>query len=372
MMNGNRSEESGETIPAAAARRPGGGERGPGRRAWLIARWIGLALAGPWAATASADVLTCGSTVGPGKKVVLEGSVTGCRPDLPAITVIGPVTLDLNGQTVSCATDGTIGQRPFGIQVIGERARIKNGRVVDCLVGVALQGEGGHSLSEMSIERPVVEGVYAGGDRNRISDVTVTSSYMGVGISVDGARNTLTRCTSNGNYREGFRIWGEGNRVSRGVASDNGSRGFEVRGDRVRLSGNVALYTRDPGATGDGDGIVIFGISPVLTGNTASFNVGRGFDVIANLARITSNSASGNGREGFIASGTANVLQRNSARTNRGAGIRLRSGAEETRVLANTALGNDPAALDLRDDSAGCGTNRWGANVFETASSCIE
>mgnify|MGYP001396255378 CR=1 FL=1 len=333
----------------------------------LLAVLIGAA----WAWPARAAVLGCGAIVGPGRTMALEADVTACGPGLPAVTVVGPVTLDLRGHEVTCASGATPGDRPIGIQVLGSKAKVKNGTVRGCLLGVSLEGEG-HTLSQMLIDRSLLEGVYVAGTRNRLKDVVSAASQYGGGFLVDGESNRVSGCTASGNSRQGFEILGHGNQLGRSVASSNRYRGVDVRGDHARLVRNTVVYTDDLASGGDGLGFAVFGIDPVLTRNAASFNDGDGFQISANAASITANSASNNGGDGFSVHGRSNLLPRNTAKNNARSGIRLRPGSELSRVLRNVSLGHSQPSFDL-SDGASCGVNLWIANPFTSRSStCIE
>jgi hypothetical protein len=84
---------------------------------------------------------TCGGTVGPGGTLVMTADITGCATS-PALTIVGPVTVDMNGHTVGCSSGtGT------GIEQDGASAILKNGVVgPSCGIAVVASGSGKHQV----------------------------------------------------------------------------------------------------------------------------------------------------------------------------------------------------------------------------------
>ena len=80
----------------------------------------------------AADI-QCGDTIGAGERVKLAHDIGPCSGG-PAITVVGPAVLDLNGHTV--AGNGDID----GIVLEGKKARIMNGTVIGCYNAVVVMG----------------------------------------------------------------------------------------------------------------------------------------------------------------------------------------------------------------------------------------
>jgi parallel beta-helix repeat protein len=339
-------------------------------RAARAAHTAALAVALAWlVASGEAAAVQCGDTVGPGGTVVLDQDLVACPTGRPALTVVGPVTLDLGSRRISCATDAQGWSGTYGVLVVGERAQVRNGTISDCLAGVLLRGAGRHRVTSVLVERSTVEGVYVGGDRNRLTDVTVSSSHARGGFLVEGERNVLTRCTASGNAGAGFRMVGYANNVTRSVAADNLHRGFEILGEAVKLTRNLALLSREAYGSGDGDGFEVFAVRPSVVDNVATLNAGRGFDVNASGGKLTRNVASNNGRDGYRLYGDGIAFQRNEARSNQLSGVRV--GGTGMRLAANTALGHPEPEFDLRDVPS-CNGNVWRANVYGTKSTdCI-
>jgi len=81
---------------------------------------------------ASAGHAACGAVLGPGGSHVLDSNVGPCPGT--ALTLIGPVTLDMRGRTVSC------GGGSIGIDISGRGVQLRNGTVRDCAIGVFVFG----------------------------------------------------------------------------------------------------------------------------------------------------------------------------------------------------------------------------------------
>src|SRR5262249_9103730 len=87
-----------------------------------------------------AEALNCGDTLGPGGSFTLTADVGPCTP--PAgLFVAGPVTVNLNGHTVTCDTSGG---GNIGIDIQGSGAVLKNGLVILCNTGVQIEGNTSH------------------------------------------------------------------------------------------------------------------------------------------------------------------------------------------------------------------------------------
>ena len=168
-----------------------------------------------WGAHTHAADLQCGDTILPGEKVVLDSNVGPCTAATGPITVIGPATLDMNGYRISCLGGP---DQPNGLIVAGAKAKIRNGTVLRCHVGIELFGEG----------------------RHRLVNVTVAASES-YGIGVHSDRNVLKKVEAVANDGDGLTVRGERNTVKNCAAIENGSVGFAIRGARHRIIGNDAL-----------------------------------------------------------------------------------------------------------------------------------
>jgi len=219
----------------------------------------------PASPTGAVDV--CGTSVGPGGKVVLDMDQS-CNSD-PAITVVGPVSLDLNGFKVTCTSSSQ-----DGILVEGTGAKLLDGVVTACDVAVSLSG------SKHTVERVVAQASDGSGfvnyapksrftnntsvgndgegfsNRNAASKCRFsnnTASGNGLGGFVNGftARgnnfNTFSKNTATGNQGDGFRNLSNGNKFSGNASMANGGSGFRnwVQASGNTFKGNVALGNQD-------------------------------------------------------------------------------------------------------------------------------
>jgi parallel beta-helix repeat protein len=342
----------------------------------------------------------CGAYLTGDETYVLTEDVGPCDGSAPAITVVGPATLKLNGHTVSCeleatedvdeneipiivfvAVEGTLGIKLEGKEARliggGKPARDDNGvpanLVTGCDQGVVLNGEGEH----------------------RVQGVTVTQSLSGaVVVASDG--NKLV-----------------GNVVRQVLAWDNSlpieGNGYLVEGDENELEGNVASDSDDEA------GFAIEGNRNVLKGNISKDNVGYGFNVVGNENVFSYNSALKNEQHGFFVDegseenvlkhnksfengdepadgifatgfhieGDGNELEDNLASRNGLFGIHLTDEASHNKVAHNTVsdsfgfnglVAGVPVGIggDLIDDNDDCNDNEWYKNIFGTRSQrCI-
>lgn len=307
---------------------------------------LGAALACP--SGARAQVIGCGSVVGPHQTVVLDVDLQ-CTHATGGITVIGPATLDLGGHRVVCAPEA---ERSSGIVLAGKRAQLRSGSVIGCKAGVEVVGEGGH----------------------RIEQVTAAADVE-AGFRVDSNGNTLRGDTGGGTTNGiDFIVRSDGNLLVGNTTAVDGLPpapiGFRVVGSRNRLRGNTSADHRQFGFHLD-----FTSERNVLHGNTATGNGSTGIQVDGPRTSVTGNAVLANGHEGILVTAPGARLTRNEVRDNGSSGIRLFQNVADAVLAHNTALGNDRrdlGAWDLEDDTPGCSTNRWRANVFATANSpCI-
>ena len=252
----------------------------------------------------------CGDIIGPNEKVVLDGNVGFCGGTQPAITVIGPATLDLNGYAVACNGDEDDGVEPKnnGILAVGKRATIKNGVVVSCRRGVYLGGSGSHRVE-----------------------------HMGAGS----------------NLYSGFHVHTSRNRVSDSLAVDNGHTGFMVdEGQNNRLTNNKAAQNKE-------NGFYVTKRTTVM--NNEAFLNDTGF-YVRREATLRKNFAYDNDQAGIVVGKYVKKAKLLSNRVEHNeVGIQIVEGAEKVLVLRNVSAGN--ALYDLTDENVDCGTNRWRRNT---------
>ena len=304
-----------------------------------------------FSAPAQAQV-TCGGEVGPNETVTLVGSISICDDSNGGgVVVRGPATLDLNGFDIRCADLDSDGLLPQGIVLLGTRAKVRNGTITNCGIGVHVGGSGRHFVKnvhtidpkfgivvssglnrifENEVTDPEFEGILVAGDQNNIRDNRVEGSLRRSGIVVSGDRSGLAKNFSAGNNQHGFALSGERNRMVRNDARGNRFSGISVQGERHSVLRNFSV--------GNGNGIRL--------GNTAR--------------RVSVNN--------------------NNATANNAAGILADPGSADNRLSRNSAFFNggqsgDPDLFDSNFDAdLGfiCGTNRWRNNQGTRNQSCID
>ena len=288
------------------------------------------------AGVAEAITVSCGQTLGPSTGTLyLENNVGPCDGASAAITLIGPVRLDLNGHTVSCQdTDGDA-LVPNGIALQGPRALVRNGTVNRCSVGVLVSG-----------------------DHNRVASVSISDSRRNA-ILVEGNFNVLTRNFVNTAGAAAVDVSGDRNILHENVVR-RGTVAYLVTGDYNNLRGNVGRSS--------GDGFVISGQRPTLVSNFAMFNFGRGFWILPSGCILHTNGAVLNDREGFFIQSSDCILRGNSSGNNL-YGIVV--GGFNNAMIGNGAGGNE--RIDLVDFNGECTSNIWSSNSFGTKDpDCIE
>ena len=334
---------------------------------------------------ALAAEIKCGSVLGPGGTFVLDRDlICPYNPDSdgvtdPALTVAGGATLDLNGHTVSCIGGGQ------GITVV-LRSTVLNGRVTGCGVGVTLSFYG-NVVQGMTVKRNGWGMYLQVSHDNLITRNIAIGNYIGFGLEDGSSRNTLSNNTAKGNRHYGFYTdSGTGNVFIENTATDN-SRGFSMGGSGAfRLLHNIARRNNGVGFRFENPGRV------KLIANVAEDNQTQGFS-LEHLGHkpgrsiLRDNVAQGNGGDGFLISPafeagdpSANVLDRNSAISNKGHGIHVIDGyvnrpkAPYATITGSFAFGHTAPHFDLADDNADCQEGPvWQDNHFLTASqSCIE
>lgn len=232
------------------------------RSALLVALCLGV-----FAPGGAVAQIACGDTVGPGQTVTLTGNVGPCDNLRAAITVDSG-TLDLGGFTVLCADLDENGKSnlPYGVELAGKKAAVRNGTVTGCYHGVRVGGA----------EKSSVEGV-----------------------------------TASSNAVDGFNVDGKKNKLSGNVSTGNGEDGIDLvpGADKNKITGNTISSNRD-------EGIDVSGNKNTLTGNTTTANGEDGIDVAAAAKKnkIMRNTATGNADRDLNNSGAS--CKANTWRTN--------------------------------------------------------
>jgi parallel beta-helix repeat protein len=321
----------------------------------------------------------CGEVLTGDETYVLTQDVLDCDESAPAITVIGPATLKLNGHTISCGLgvdaegapvpkEGTIGIKVEGREAYvvggGKPATEQNGTttnlVTGCEQGVVVNGEGEHRVQGVTVTRSSNGAFVVESDENRlIGNVVRQADAWSNSDPLEGG---------------GYLIAGDKNELVGNVASDNDSEdeaGFTIEGNENRLEDNISKDNV-------GFGYVIVGHANILKANTALKNEQHGF-VVAEEARknvLKHNKSFENGDEepfaasGFQVEGSRNELEDNLANRNGIQGIHLTETAHHNVITHNAVADNQ--AGDLIDDTDDCDNNEWHKNIFGTRSqTCI-
>ena len=100
------------------------------------------------------------------------------------------VLIDLAGHTVTCADTDLDGEVPQGIVLFGKKSKVSNGIVVGCMNGIAVGGDGKHSITAMTSQNSVQDGVdiVEGADKCKLLDVTANHNVSD-GFEIDSDKN---------------------------------------------------------------------------------------------------------------------------------------------------------------------------------------
>ena len=209
------------------------------------------------------DGIGCGDTIGPWEFGKLDSDLSCDSSTNPALTVVGPAVLDLNGHTVSCAVGtGDVHAAPvepvgqIGILVKGIGAIVKNGQVTGCVDGVVV-GEavdpvsvdgspgGFHVVANLEVTDSAVNltGIVVNSDRNLIAYNNVHDNDS-TGILVNGNFNVLKKNTVQSNSGDGIGVAGHRNLVASNTTNNNADDGIDVDGQN-----NVIKFNNSSGNT---------------------------------------------------------------------------------------------------------------------------
>jgi hypothetical protein len=279
----------------------------------------------------------CGDTLGPGVKLALTADVGPCTSGTdPALTIVGPSTIDMGGHRVRC---DDADPPTTGIRLDGKGVKLSAGGVAGCDQGIVVAGAGGHKLDALAVEGSTthgVRGVWVSSDKNKLT--RISSNVQDDGFVVDGSNNKLENVIAFDNDGDAFQLNGNGNKLKRAAGIDSESDGLSSGGDGNSVQGGVFNDNGDCGA-----------------------------NVLGNGNSVQKSAASRNQAEGGICvAGNGNKIKQNRVLANE-VGIGALAGAHNNTIQKNTALANGDG--DLRDDNPGgtCDANRWKKNVFGTS-----
>jgi parallel beta-helix repeat protein len=313
----------------------------------LVTLFLAGIAAMPMAHATPPGAVQCGDVLGPRGAYMLKGDLD-CNVS-PALTVLDGAHLNLKGHTLTCG----LGLSSVGIQMEGRKASVANGHILECDVGVALGGEGRHSVSRIDFAHssPGSHVAFAvKSDRNIL--VRNSATACDGCFEIDGDGNRLIHNLATDGPGVGFWIGptGENNRLIHNVAESQYAEGFYVQGNANQLIKNEAIDTLFE--NGAGFAISLDAERNELRRNMATDNAGYGFRVsFATNNRLLGNIAEDNKKSGITVSGTGNAIVRNKAYGN-GDGVQF---------------------FDLNDDNLNCDNNTWRRNKFDTRNvDCIK
>jgi hypothetical protein len=248
------------------------------RRTRGLCGLLAMGLVVGWLTSAAGQAISCGDTLGPGGRFILQADLA-CRGVSPALTVRDGAQLDLGGHTISVA-----GAMDVALLLDGQGAVVHNG-IVEGREEEAIHvaGDGGHTVRRVSVFALIEHTVVVTSDRNRLINNAITTAAGGaiaitgnqnllhsnwaaggqIGFSISGDENRLVENTHT-ESRTGSFIVGNRNLLIRNNVARISESGFAIRGDGNTLLGNLALD--------NGIGIEVSGQESVMVRNTALDN----------------------------------------------------------------------------------------------------
>jgi parallel beta-helix repeat protein len=281
----------------------------------------------------------CGDTLENGRFELRKN--LNCDED-PAITIIGPAKLNLNGKTLSGNGDNVC------IQINGEGAKVWNGTVTNCADGVVIAGTGRHKVFRIR---------------------SMDNDGIGFKVDEDSNDNWLSDNEAIGNLEENFLIEQEsdGNHLINNKAEDGEDRGYYVRGSNNCLYKNKAYGNRDDAlrinngnnnratynifsGTEDGEGVEIQSIENFVRNNIIKQNV-RGMRIRDDHNVVKENIIISNGQEGIRVESSENLISSNFILNNGQEGIRVQESTLNiiSRNLIKNNGFNESDPEDIRD-----------------------
>ena len=266
----------------------------------------------------------CGQMIGPGGHYRLDADLDCSDPGTTlgldsALTVVGPVTLDLRGHSI-------IGHSGLdGILVDGEKASIRKGKVTGFYNGVVLEGEGHHKIFKMNAVENKEKGFRVNSDYNRLT-VNTARDNGDNGFYFIGNNNWFVKNRAEKNGDEGFYGPSEAgqNKIYLNRAIGNLQDGIQVVGSENRVIHNLA---KDNGYDADGnihnsgyDGFEIDGDLNFVYKNRSFNNSQNGIEIDGRENKIVKNKAKQNMQHGLIVEDkydtVDNVISRNILKEN--------------------------------------------------------
>jgi hypothetical protein len=269
----------------------------------------------------------CGDTIT--RSARLERDLV-CADDDPALVIQGG-SLDLNGFTVTC--DRTV----VGVLLEGKGARLGDGAVTGCELGVWAAGSGDHRIDRLTVSASN-QGIFIESDGNRLSHSNVLRGLNDAAVQVNGSNNHL-RLNSLAGAHTAFEINGNDNRII-GNRMGAVAEGIQLMGNGNQVARNDIIGTTDRG-------VEVREGAHLIKDNLIADGTADGIAVFSDGSEVTRNLILGHADQGLFVSGFANTLEKN-------------------RVLLN--------GTDLTDATLDCDENLWRDNTFETSVSddCVD
>jgi len=265
------------------------------------ARWLGLVLSLLLVARANA-MHPCGDDIdGHGKHVacscgdLLVSSHTltpadhvthgACPGSGLLVAADGPVTLDLNGRTVSGSGQGA------GVVVLRGRLDLVGPGTIDGFENGVL-ARGSSALGSVMAIRAAhnrLDGFFAEGDGYTIQG-SVAEENGRDGFALGGSAYAIDGNRATGNHRYGFNAWGMGAHLGGGLGNEaefNGMVGFYLRGMMHEMVGATA-------AANNGEGIMASVMHTLFTDMRAAGNAGDGLHLMGMGLAIGASNADDN------------------------------------------------------------------------------
>ncbi len=274
--------------------------------------------------------INCGATITEDTVLMpTDPVVSGSCATRPALTVIGPAELDMNGLSVSCSTTST-----DGIVIRGTKAEVFNGSVRGCGTGFIVDHDFGdatrNKLYNLVARDNAENGFLIVGSSSSIVGC-VARDNQDAGFWITGTKGKVVDNSATGN-QTGFVLAGSSIKAMRNIAADNLGAGFSITGDRVKLQDSVA--------SGNGTGFSVHGFDASLKANQASANEAAGFycDFGTTGHKLKGNTASGGYRGFYWSSCGATDFVKNVATANESYGIEVEG--DGCKLIGNVATAN--------------------------------
>jgi parallel beta-helix repeat protein len=249
------------------------------------------------------EPVECGDVLENGR-FELTGNLN-CPDDDPAITIIGPATLNLKSNTLSgvpvCEDEDDCNLNDC-IRIEGDGAKVWNGRVANCADGVVIAGTGRHQVFRIT---------------------SMDNDKTGFKLDEDSNDNWLTENEAIYNKKENFLIEkkSNNNHLIKNIAKDGEDRGYYVRGSNNRLYKNKAYGN----------------LNDALRIRNGTDNI-----VIHNIFNNTESEA------GIKIDSKGNIVRKNFIKQN-DRGIRIRSNDNE--VVKNIIINNSSEGIRVELDN---------------------